>query len=161
MTCSTAMDVVGGIWAWGLFEKVLLSVAEVVCIVFKLADEPVRICPQIVPQMGYQLFPVLSGYLFTRDRVCDEWLGWCSAPVYEAIDLHNLVSEILSTKPKALRQNNYMNDLYEQISTDKKPRSIIKAVHMSDPHLDFLYTPGTLANCDSYLCCREVDGYPT
>jgi sphingomyelin phosphodiesterase len=35
------------------------------------------------------------------------------------------------------------------------------AVHISDPHLDFDYTEGTLANCNSYLCCRTDVGYPT
>lgn len=88
MACSTTMDAVGGIFAWGLFEKALLGIAEVACIAFGLADDPVSICPQIVPQFGDQLFPVFSRYLFTRDRVCTEWLQWCSAPVYEAIDLN-------------------------------------------------------------------------
>lgn len=27
--------------------------------------------------------------------------------------------------------------------------------------MDFLYTPGTLENCNSYLCCRVDNGYPT
>jgi len=111
--------------------------------------------------MGNQLFPVLSRYLITRDRVCDEWLGWCSAPVYEAIDLNNLVNDILSTKPLEVRNDNFMNEMYAEIAKDPNPRETIKAVHISDPHLDKLYTEGTLANCTSYLCCRDIDGYPT
>lgn len=104
---------------------------------------------------------MLSRYLLTRDRVCDEWLGWCSAPVYEQIDLNNLVTDILSTKPLNIRNDDYLDNMYAEITKDNKPREIFKAVHISDPHLDMLYKEGTLANCKSYLCCREVDGYPT
>jgi len=155
------MDLVGGIFEWDFFEKAILAVAEAVCILFRLADEPIKICPQIVPQMGNQMFPVISGYLATRDRVCDEWLGWCSAPVYEQIDLDNLVAEMMATKPLNIRDDNYVNNMYAQIAADPNVRETFLAVHISDPHLDHLYTEGTLANCDSYLCCRTVDGYPT
>jgi hypothetical protein len=34
-------------------------------------------------------------------------------------------------------------------------------IHMSDPHIDDEYAPGTLNICDSYMCCREYWGYPT
>jgi len=49
MACSTVMDAVDGIFEWGVFQKILLTISEYVCIFFKLADEPVRLCPQIVP----------------------------------------------------------------------------------------------------------------
>ena len=161
MACSTVMDAVGGIFEWGVFEKTLLTIAEYVCIYFKLTDTPLKICPQIVPQMGNQLFPVVSGYLTTRDRICDEYLGWCSQPVYEQIDLNKLVTDMMKTKPLAIRDDNFVNNLYAQIAADSNPRETYLAVHISDPHLDFEYTEGTLANCDSYLCCRTDVGYPT
>lgn len=31
-------------------------------------------------------------------------------------------------------------------------------VHISDPHLDFQYVEGALADCGSYLCCRAESG---
>jgi len=33
-------------------------------------------------------------------------------------------------------------------------------VHFTDPHIDFLYTPGMNAKCNSPLCCRPENGYP-
>ena len=34
-------------------------------------------------------------------------------------------------------------------------------LHLSDIHLDHKYRVGSLATCDSYLCCREEMGFPT
>lgn len=155
------MDAVGGLMSWPFVEEFLLTIAEFVCIAFRLADAPVKICPQVVPQYGNALFPVISRYLATRDRVCNEWMGWCTAPVYEQIDLNNLVNEMMKSKPLNTRDDNYVNSLYEQIAADPNQRETYLAVHISDPHLDFEYKEGTLANCNSYLCCREDVGYPT
>ena len=30
---------------------------------------------------------------------------------------------------------------------------------MSDPHLDFEYTPGTISKCNMPLCCRKENGF--
>lgn len=43
-------------------------------------------------------------------------------------------------------------------STEERPT--LRALHLSDVHLDFEYTPGTLANCNEYLCCRTDAGMP-
>lgn len=37
----------------------------------------------------------------------------------------------------------------------------MKALHLSDVHIDMSYEAGTLANCGEYLCCRASSGYPT
>ena len=50
--------------------------------------------------------------------------------------------------------------MYLEIAADSNQRETYLAVHISDVHLDNLYTPGTIANCDGYLCCHESDGYP-
>ena len=39
-------------------------------------------------------------------------------------------------------------------------RPTLRALHISDIHLDFEYTPGTLSNCVEGLCCRPDSGYP-
>ena len=60
MACSTAMDAVDWLINADFVEKFLIEVSKVVCIWFKLALTPVEICPQLVPQLGYVLFPVIS-----------------------------------------------------------------------------------------------------
>ena len=32
---------------------------------------------------------------------------------------------------------------------------------MSDPHIDFEYMVGSDKECNTYLCCREENGFPT
>jgi sphingomyelin phosphodiesterase len=49
--------------------------------------------------------------------------------------------------------------MYAEIAADPNQRETYLAVHISDVHLDNLYTPGTIANCEGYLCCHESDGY--
>ena len=35
----------------------------------------------------------------------------------------------------------------------------MKAILISDVHLDFYYTPGTIAKCNMPLCCRPENGF--
>lgn len=53
--------------------------------------------------------------------------------------------------------------MYAEMAADPglKDRETIKAVHVTDVHLDTNYAPGTLAECEGFLCCREDVGYPT
>jgi len=41
-----------------------------------------------------------------------------------------------------------------------EPRPTLKALHVSDIHIDFEYTPGSLSNCKDYLCCHADSGFP-
>ena len=47
------------------------------------------------------------------------------------------------------------------MAKSSEPRPILRAMHLSDVHLDFKYTPGALSNCKEYLCCRADAGMPT
>jgi len=42
-----------------------------------------------------------------------------------------------------------------------KDRKTLKVVHISDPHVDYMYAPGSDAFCNDYLCCRAKEGFPT
>jgi hypothetical protein len=68
---------------------------------------------------------------------------------------------VLADKPEAIINDDYVSNLYAQIYSDPNPRATIRAVHISDPHIDLEYKVGTLAVCTGYLCCREEWGYPT
>lgn len=54
------------------------------------------------------MFTVVEQYLATKDRVCNEYLGWCTDPVITKIDLETTVENILATKPKALANDDYI-----------------------------------------------------
>ena len=55
------------------------------------------------------------------------------------------MNNVLATKPKELANDDYIDNMYEKIKTEGKERQIIKAVHISDVHLDSLYSPGSNA----------------
>ena len=44
-------------------------------------------------------------------------------------------------------------------STSERP--LLRALHMSDVHIDFQYKEGALSNCKEYLCCRADAGFPS
>lgn len=126
-----------------------------------VADDPEVVCPAIVPMMATPIIDMIGRELLTKERVCNEFLGVCSIPKFETITVEEYAARVLSDKPEQILNDDFVSNLYAQIYSDPNPRRKIRAVHMSDPHLDVDYKVGTLAYCDSYLCCREEFGYPT
>jgi sphingomyelin phosphodiesterase len=54
-----------------------------------------------------------------------------------------------------------LNQIYKRVKADNGPRKTLLAVQMSDPHIDFMYTPGMNAKCNTPICCRLENGYPS
>jgi len=50
--------------------------------------------------------------------------------------------------------------MYKEIAVDSGKREVIRAVHISDVHIDTKYVVGKRAMCGSFLCCREESGDP-
>lgn len=70
------------------------------------------------------------------------------------------INKLLNTKPQNIKKNNFVNEKYASI-VNQKGRSEIKAVLVTDPHVDYKYVPGADKLCNNYLCCGEDDGFPT
>ena len=64
---------------------------------------------------------------------------------YEFEDPRIFVQETLSTKPEFLKDDNFVNDLYDQIQN--KPTNTFTFVQFTDAHLDLDYKAGTLTAC--------------
>ena len=96
--------------------------------------------------------------LVNKQRVCDEDLDLCSKPVIQEIDVKKVVDDILKNKPSHIQDDNFVNNLYAQIKANQQDRSIFKAVHISDSHMDFEYKVGSAIDCGGILCCRESSG---
>ena len=90
--------------------------------------------------------------------MCDEVFGLCKRPDVEEIDVKTVVDTIMATKPASLANDDFVDNLYAKIAADSAEREIIKAVHITDIHLDMKYLEGTKAECDSFLCCRADVG---
>lgn len=110
--------------------------------------------------MGPFVFDVLARYLLNKDRICNETLGLCANPHIKEISVEDVVNRILSTKPAKLADDDFINRLYAEIAADPTEREVIRAVHISDAHIDPLYAVGSIVNCGETICCRASSGAP-
>lgn len=66
--------------------------------------------------------PIMSNALrnavFGKDKWCNEKLALCDHVHVKHIDLHDVVDNILATKPTSLSNDDFVDKLYEQIATD-------------------------------------------
>ena len=106
------------------------------------------------------MYPVVEDYILSKDRICNEHFGYCTSPIIEKLDLNQVVDNILATKPVTLKNDDYIQNLYDEIAASTSERPILRALHLSDIHIDMEYAEGSLANCKEYLCCRADVGYP-
>jgi hypothetical protein len=75
--------------------------------------------------------------------------------------VESYTERVLSDKPAIIQDNDYLNQIYQQIASDPLPRATLIAVHITDPHVDYLYTPGANADCNEPVCCRPENGLPS
>ena len=117
-------------------------------------------CYPLIKRMLDTLVIAWTGSIFTKDRVCNEELHFCTYPHIRKITAKEAVSKILADKPDKIKNDDYHQQLYAEIDKDKRKRKGIKTVHFSDIHLDLDYKVGSLVNCGAILCCREEWGFP-
>ena len=159
--CSLAMEGASHMLEVSFIHEGILNLAALICeITGAMPGHPLQQCPKLVRQFGEPMYTVVEDYLLTKDRICNEHLGWCTDPVITPIELDSVLDNILATKPVAVQNDDYIQNLYDEMAKSTEPRPTLKALHMSDVHLDFAYTPGTLSNCKDYLCCHVASGYP-
>ena len=125
-----------------------------------------QLCPLVVTDtsvcwggsniIGGELLNVIAKSFFDPLYFCEDIIPVCRNDEFKFYHAESYANRILSTKPEILKQNNYLEGLYE--SATGKNRKILKVVHFTDPHIDSLYKEGSDALCPQYLCCREMNG---
>ena len=108
MSCSLAMAGVDRLLEVPFVHNGILTLASYICDLSGVVGHRFEICPQLVSQFGEPLFTVVESYIFTRDRICNEHFGLCSAPVITEINLNDVVKNILATKPVSLQNDDYI-----------------------------------------------------
>jgi hypothetical protein len=63
---------------------------------------------------------------------------------------------MIATKPDLIKDNNFINNIYEKIKSDPNPRKILKAAHMSDVHMDYDYVHSADEPFGCYSCGAET-----
>lgn len=157
-TCNLAMDGVDRVLTSDTFDKAFLSLATKICLASGAVPNGKEICPAMTKQYEDALIKSLSTNLISGSRICNETLGLCPRHPVEELDLHTVVNNILATKPASLANDDFVDNLYAEMANDSAEREIIRAVHISDVHIDREYTEGMNAKCGSFLCCRTEFG---
>jgi len=98
----------------------------------------------MINQMVGPMFDMISTDLVSKNRICNQFLGYCTNPKYKEIGVEDYTIRVLKDKPAVIADDNFINNLYTQIKADTKPRKTLKVVHMSDPHIDMEYKVGAL-----------------
>ena len=137
----------------------LTSLATKVCEIPGWLLDP-TVCPGFVSEMSKPMLEIMERDILTKLRVCDEFLGFCSSPTVDTLEIEDFNARVLADKPAETLDNEYVNNLYKQIHADPNERKSLTFLHMSDVHLDTEYAVGSNNDCGSYLCCRAEYGFP-
>ncbi len=111
--------------------------------------------------MGDIVIESLTDGVLNPDYFCSSVLGYCASNEYNVTYAEDWVDELLETKPAFLANNDYVNKIYDKIAAAPQPRKILRAVQISDPHVDYEYAIGADSQCGTFLCCRASNGFPT
>ena len=148
LTCTAAFKGLDDFIDSDTFRTPFMNAATKLCLWTGKLEDP-TICGGAVHSYGPALFDATSNYLLGKDRWCNEILNVCTHLKVEEEDLHHVVDKILATKPKSLANDDFVDNMYEQMAAemiaDDTEREIIRAVHISDVHIDFSYAVGSKA----------------
>lgn len=117
------------------------------------------VCTMMVDRMAPIIIHVLANSYLEADYMCAGLLEVCSSPVYIKEYASDYKAQLLATKPDLIKDNNYVNSLYEKIKAapNAANRPTFKAVHFSDLHMDYSYIRpddapfGNIGDESSYL----------
>lgn len=96
------------------------------------------------------------------DFVCEK-NGNCNTQLYKNELPETYQDRVLKDKPDQIKGDDFVQNLYDQIKADTKPRDTYKVLHIADPHIDLSYRVGTDKTCNRtefVICCRDYVGFP-
>jgi hypothetical protein len=90
--------------------------------------------------------------------MCEVNLNKCTDTNYIKLDVQDYVDSVLASKPDYLDNDDYQDNLYQQIAKDTSSgvvRETLTLGQFTDIHIDLDYVVGSNGNCGDILCCRE------
>lgn len=105
----------------------------------------------------------LKRKFFEPNFFCETVLPVCAANTYDVQTIEAYEKRIMADKPEFLKDNDYINKLYEEIEEDKKEgreRETMLMYHFSDLHWNMNYMEGTDNDCGAIVCCTPIVGFP-
>uniref|UniRef100_A0A7I4Z2W4 Sphingomyelin phosphodiesterase n=1 Tax=Haemonchus contortus TaxID=6289 RepID=A0A7I4Z2W4_HAECO len=137
--CKYAVELLHDAWGDKTTEECVGTLALFICQTFKIEDN--FICKGIVSDFSDEFIYVLGQIIVEPHQICGLLLDDCG----QFIDPFNSTWSV----PMPAGQ---------PTPVDKQPVSAgkptLRALHLTDIHLDMYYTPGLEAQCSEPLCCR-------
>ena len=115
-------------------------------------------CALYVEQSAPTIMENLAAFLISPEYSCEVELGYCNREWYQLDTPEVYADRVLKSKPEYLKNDDFLNFMYNEINTDPSPRPTISAVQFTDLHLDLDYVVGSNYDCRNVLCCRAEDG---
>lgn len=85
---------------------------------------------------------------------CSNELHECERQWYTRDLVSTYADRVLSSKPDFLKDDDYLNKLYDQMRANNYDGNTLSIVQFTDLHLDLEYKAGTSTVCNSEICCR-------
>ncbi|KAK7091157.1 sphingomyelin phosphodiesterase-like [Littorina saxatilis] len=130
----------------GMSSEAIVELAKTICVTFAHEDD--RVCTGLVNMFKDEVLTVLDSLILSPEEVCGLVFGDDCAESYWPFDAWNVT---LPDVPKPPVVPHVL----------PKPGSpTVRVLHLTDIHLDTLYSAGSKATCGEPLCCRADDGQP-
>jgi len=100
---------------------------------------------------------------FEPNYFCEVELGVCKPNKYEVLSTEDYTTRVLSDKPDFIKDNNYINSLYDDMQKDKeagRDRETMLMYQFSDLHWNLNYEEGTNTDCGAIVCCTAQGPSP-
>jgi hypothetical protein len=94
-------------------ETAIENIAIKVCL--KHTGYGQETCTDMVQRMAPIILKSMATSFLSKDYMCAEILSVCTTPVYKKENATDAANAIISTKPDFLKDNNYINQIYDKI----------------------------------------------
>ena len=144
LSCRSSFDLIRFLVKSRPLEHLIVSILTPMCwFHIEFRTDPVKECQPLTEQFFGPAIVAITDHLLTDINMCTRALGFCQTPFLHEITVEEAVDDILRDKPEQIWNDNYINDLYQEIGEDEGERVVLKAVHFSDVHIDLEYKEGT------------------
>lgn len=90
----------------------LEEIAYEICMTAKIYGGISSVCRGAIEMMATPLLPAVADGVLSRLRICNEFFHLCSHPVVQELSADEYVKAKITSKPKIIEHNNFVNNLY-------------------------------------------------
>lgn len=81
----------------------------------------------------------LAGLIISPQYSCEVELHYCNREWYTLDSAEAYAERVLANKPVELQNNDFMNQLYQEIAADTNERETLSLIQFTDLHVDLEY----------------------